>query len=197
MGRDAEMRGLGTKEWSWLLETNTFLIKSSGSVFKFAWKIHELGLRCLYRTLSAKWKSALKLKSTWAVLNMKWRNQRKSERKQQILNPQFNKSEESKFKMHVYLYFSSLELQRVYTKTSIETQNDSFHHPLLQHGRFGEYMIYEFKMKRERNWFQKEIFYGAQQSNRGDQVRNKLDFGALNECDHQRWAREGGLFLTS
>jgi hypothetical protein len=53
-----------------------------------------------------------------------------------------------KFKMHVYLFISAQKKQQ---------QNDSFHHPFRLplraciRRKFGVYMIYEFKMKREWN----------------------------------------------
>lgn len=80
-------------------------------------------------------KSIAELKSTW-VFNMKW-NQKE---KQQILIP--NRARRN---LKCMFTFHSRPLQN----TPIQTQKRRLSAP--SPGRFGVYMIYEFKMKRERN----------------------------------------------
>lgn len=136
---------------------STFLIKSSGSTFKFAWKIHELGLRCLYNSFG-EMKSIAELKST-RVFNMKW-NQKE---KQQILIP--NRARRN---LKCMFTFHSRPLQ----STPIQTQKRRLSAPsplcVMEDLVCTWFMNLKWNVNRINS--NQRDFYGAQQSNRGDQV---------------------------
>lgn len=97
----------------------------------------------VYTTLSAKWneknRSQIEINSEdWAEMLYKASHEmrRLERKKQQISIPNWR----MEFKMHVYSFLFSF----LHTKPI-------FHHPFLHHEKFGVYMIYEFKMKREQN----------------------------------------------